>query len=397
MKSALSGLRVLDLADEKGAFCSKLLGCMGADVIKVERPGGDPSRYRHPYLEGSPHPERSLAFWHLNASKRGITLNIESPQGREILGRLLKTADVMVETFPQGYAEKLGLSWAHLSKINPRLILASITAFGRSGPRKDFRADDLVASALGGGMFVSGELGSPPLKPYGQQSYHLASLFAAIGILLALRYRRFSGRGQHVDISLQESVAAAIEHVGVRYHFEGVVARRRGGLTWNNAFRIFPCRDGYLTLSLFRYWETLVEWLKSEGMAQDLDEEKWLSDKTRRSHLSHIINVLEQWTRNNSADELFKKGQLMGFPWGKVCSPREVIASPQLEERRFFTSVIHPELGRSITYCGAPYKLTKSAWRIFKAPLIGEHNAEVYAELGFTQEELDNLARMGVI
>ncbi len=397
MKSALGDLRILDLADEKGMFCSRLLGDMGADVIKVEKPPGDPLRYRGPYLGGVVHPERSLSFWHFNASKRGITLDIESSQGKEIFKRLTRTVDVMVETFAPGYLNKLGLGWTDLSNVNPRLILVSITGFGQTGPKRNFHSDDLVASALGGQMYVTGEPDTPPLKPYGKQSYHVASLFAAIGILLALRSRRMSGRGQHVDISLQESVAAVTEHVSVGYHFDGVVAKRQGNLSWNGAFAVFPCRDGYIVLSLFRNWETLVEWLKSEGMAEDLNEEKWRDAEVRQRHLGHIVNVLKRWTRTHTTDELFKQGQLMGFPWARVSSPREVVSNPQLRERQFFTPVTHPELGRKITYAGAPYKFSQSHWRIFRAPLVGEHNREIYAELGLTPGEMHSLAKRGVI
>jgi len=397
MKSALAGIRILDLADEKGAFCSKLLGGMGADVIRVERPGGDPSRCRGPYLDGRPHPECSLSYWHLNASKRGITLDIESGDGKEIFRRLVKTAGVVVETFPPGYLDELGLGWSDLASINPGLILASVTGFGQTGPRKGFHASDLVAQAMGGQMYVTGEPDTQPLRPYGKQSYHLASLLAAIGILLALRSQRANGRGQHIDVSLVEAVAAATEHVNVRYHFEGVVARRQGSLNWNHAFRVFRCRDGWVLLSLHRNWETLVEWLESEGMAQDLTEERWRHREVRERHLGHIIEVLERWALTHSAEELFSKGQLMGFPWARVSSPQDVVASPQLRERQFFTPVLHTELGREITYGGAPYRSSGCHWRIFRAPLLGEHNAEVYAELGITREELQHLKERGVI
>ena len=398
MKSALSSLRILDLADEKGMFCSRLLGDMGADVIKVERPGGDPLRQHGPYLGGVPHPERSLKFWHLNASKRGITLDIESAEGSKILKKLAKAADVVVEAFSPGYLDKLGLGYDDLSRVNPGIILASITPFGQTGPRKDFSADDLVASSLGGQMYVTGGEDTPPLKPYGQQSYHLASLLAAIGILIALFNRWRSGRGQHLDISLQEAVAASTEHVLVRYYHEGVVAKRQGSLHWGGAFRVFPCRHGHILLSLFRNWQTLVEWLSSEGMAEDLRAAKWRDAETRRRNLGHITRILEKWTKTQTSGELFRKGQLMGFPWAKISSPKEVVSNPQLKQRRFFTRLSHPELGKKIIYAGAPYKFSKTRWRISRAPLIGEHNSEVYqGELGLRGDEIKDLALRGIV
>ena len=205
--SALSGYRVLDLADDKGLLCSRYLADMGAEVIRIEKPGWGSA--------GSPF------FWETNLGKLGITLDIEVEPEQDIFKRLVESADVLVESQPPGYLEALGLGYPQLSQINPRLIMASITAFGHSGPYRDYKSCDLVASALGGQMYVCGEADSPPLKPFGNQSYYLASIFAAIGVLLALWTRRTSGRGQHIDISLQECVAATLDHVLVRYFFRG--------------------------------------------------------------------------------------------------------------------------------------------------------------------------------
>ena len=224
--------------------------------------------------------------------------------------------------------------------------MASITNFGQSGPYRDYKSCDLVASALGGQMYVCGEPQMPPLKPFGNQTYYTASLFAAIGILLALWNRHATGRGQHIDISLQECTAATLDHVLVRYFYEGVTAGRQGSLYWNNAFRIFPCRDGYILLTLLQQWETLVEWLDADGMANDLTDKKWLDSEERIKHLDHIIEVLEQWTQSHTTAELVEKGQSMRFPWAKVTSIPELIDSPQLKERDFWAEVEHPETGR---------------------------------------------------
>jgi len=248
-RTALSGLRVLDLADEKAAFCSKLLADMGAEVIKVEKPGGDASRWVGPFWRNMPHPERSLSLWYNNTNKLGITLNLESEEGQEIFHRLSNRSDVIVETFPPGYLAGLGLGYEALSKTNPGLIMASVTGFGQGGPYKEYRFCDIVASALGGQMYVCGAPETPPLKPYGQQAYYIASLFAAIGIFLALHKRKHSGQGQRIDISLQEAVAATLEHVMIRYFYEGVVPKRQGSFHWNGSFCLLPCKDGYIALS----------------------------------------------------------------------------------------------------------------------------------------------------
>ncbi|MBM4307164.1 MAG: CoA transferase, partial [Deltaproteobacteria bacterium] len=211
--SLLEGIRIIDLADEKASFCTKLLADMGACVIKVERPGGDLSRKIGPFLGNFPHPERSLFFLYHNTNKLGITLNLEHPEGKGIFRRLVDRADVLVESYLPGYLKELGLGFEILSRTNPKLILVSVTGFGQEGPRSQYKSCDIVSSAFGGQMYVSGSPSTPPLKPFGEQSYYAASLFAAIGILLALRKRNRSGEGEHIDISLQEAVVSTLEHI----------------------------------------------------------------------------------------------------------------------------------------------------------------------------------------
>jgi crotonobetainyl-CoA:carnitine CoA-transferase CaiB-like acyl-CoA transferase len=395
----LEDIRVLDLADEKASFCSKLLADMGACVIKVERPGGDPSRKIGPFLGNSPHPERSLFSLHNNTNKLGITLNIEHHEGKRIFCRLVEKADVVVETSPPGYLKDIGLGFEVLSDANPRLILVSITGFGQNGPRSKYKTCDIVASAFGGQMYISGSPSTPPLKPFGEQSYYLASLFAAIGILLVLRKRAKTGMGEHVDISMQEAVVSTLEHVIIQYFYEKTIAKRQGSLHWNNSFCILPCKDGHMLMSLFQQWETLVEWMDSEGMAEDLKEERYRGEEIRQNRLDHIVEVLQRWTKTHTTNELFEVGQLMRFPWAPVYSPKEVLESPQLKSRGFFVEVGHPEVGTFIQYPGAPYKFDGcSLDRWNRAPFIGEDNEEIYQrELGLSEEELRRLSSIQAI
>lgn len=334
-QGALSGYRVLDLTDNKGMLCSRLLAGMGADVIRIEK--------------------QSLQdrFCWENLGKRTIPLDIE--RRPDSFRRLVRTSDVLVESFAPGYLASLGLGYPQLSRLNPRLVMASITNFGQSGPYRDYKSCDLVASALGGQLYVSGSPESPPLKPFGDQSYYLVSLFGAIGVLLALWHRRSSGKGQHVDISLHECVASALDHVLVRYLYQGEVARRRGSLHWNGAFRIFPCKDGYILLSLFYQWETVIEWLAAEGMAEDLADKKWLDRNYRLEHIEHVIEVLARWTKTHAVAELVEKGQLMRFPWAEVCSISGLLQSPQLEARNFWVEVEHPQTGKKYKFPRLPW------------------------------------------
>ncbi len=395
----LMGIRVLDLADEKGSFCSKILADMGASVIKVERPDGDPSRGIGPFWRGSPHPEKSLFFLYNNGNKRGITLDLEKSAGREVFLKLVNRADIVVETFSPGYLKELGLGFEVLSEINPVLILLSVTGFGQDGPRRKYKSCDLVASAFGGSMYVSGSPSTPPLKPFGEQSYYTTSLFGAISVLLALRRRAQTGKGEHIDISMQEAVVSTLDHVMVRYFYDQVIPKRQGSLHWDNSFCILPCKDGYLRLTLFQQWETLVELMYSEGMAEDLVEDNWKDDEYRLRHIDHIIEVLGRWTRTHTTEELFELGQPMHFPWAPIHSPREVLDNPQLKARSFFIDIDHPEIDAPIKSPRAPYKFNHTSLNQWKrAPLIGEDNISVYRnELGLSDEELQKLSSLNII
>jgi crotonobetainyl-CoA:carnitine CoA-transferase CaiB-like acyl-CoA transferase len=272
----LSGCLVLDLTDEKGAFCVKMLAGMGAEVVRVN-PEHEPDRF----LE------------------------------------LLKRADIFIETSPPGYLASLGMGYQDLSKANPRLIMISITPFGQNGPYKDYNASDITLQALGGWLSVTGEP-EMPLKLYGNQAYHTASLFAANAILLALWNRHETGCGQYIDISMLECVVSTLDHVLVRYFYEDIVSGRQGSRHWNNSFDILPCVDGYILISIHRQWETLVELMASESMAEDLSDVKFHDREERNRNIDHILEVMQQWTLRHKTAELEELGQLMHFPWAAV-------------------------------------------------------------------------------
>jgi crotonobetainyl-CoA:carnitine CoA-transferase CaiB-like acyl-CoA transferase len=248
-------------------------------------------------------------------------------------------------------------------------------------------------------MYVSGSPSTPPLKPFGEQSYYTASLFAAVGMLLALRKRNQSGKGEHIDISLQEAATSTLEHVMIRYFYDHIIPKRQGSLYWNNAFCIVPCKDGFILVTLLHQWETLVEWMDSEGMADDLIDERWNDEAYRLQHRDHIIEVLKRWTKTHTTSELFESGQLMGFPWAPIHSPKEVLESPQLKARTYFKSVEHPEIDESLKYPGVPYKFNSSLPKQWKrAPLIGEDNVRVFqGQLGLTRQKVKRLSSLGVI
>jgi len=275
-KDILTGRLILDSSNDSASFCIKTLVSMGAEVVRID-PENEPERFR----------------------------------------RLEKQADIFIETSPPGFMASLGFGYQAISKINPRLITASITPFGQTGPYKDLKASDLTLQALGGWLSVTGRP-EQPLKLYGPQAYNTASLFAVNAILLALFHRHETGKGQYIDVSILECVASTLDHVLVRYFYEGVVSGRRGGRHWNNAFDIFPCANGHILLSIHRQWETLVELMASEGLAEDLTGTAWNDRDYRNRNIGHIIEVIGCWTLKHKAGELEELGQLMHFPWAEV-------------------------------------------------------------------------------
>ena len=397
--TALSGLRILDLTDLKGAMSAKLFGDMGADVIKVEPPEGDAARRIGPFLDNKPHPERSLLFWFYNTSKRGITLDLNQPAGQELLKQLAAKADVLVESAAPGTLARLGLGYDELKQLNPNLVLTSITPFGQTGPYADYRSSDLVAEALGGMIWTNGFPDEPPLHAMGLQAYHSASFFAATGTLLALLTRDSLGEGQWVDVSIQEAVAGAVEHIAPFYHQGLGVETRRGSLHWSRYFRVAKCRDGYVMHCSLGDWTSLVEWVKGDGKAQDLEDARWEDLVYRREHAEHLFDILDDWAKDYSVAELMEGAQLRRIPYAMVRPPEALVDDPQLNDRGFFSAIEHPELGRTVQYPGGPIHFTVTPWRIARRPpLLGEHNTEVYGnELGLGADRLSALKQAGVI
>ncbi len=397
--TALAGLRILDLTDLKGSMCAKLFGDMGADVIKVEPPEGDTTRRIGPFLDGQPHPERSLLFWFYNTSKRGITLDLNQQAGQELAKQLAAKADVLVESAEPGTLARLGLGYDELKQLNPNLVLTSITPFGQTGPYQSYRSSDMVAEALGGMIWTNGFPDEPPLHAMGLQAYHSASFFAAIGTLLALWTRDSLGEGQWVDVSMQEAVAGAVEHIAPFYHQGLGIESRRGSLHWSRYFRVARCRDGYVMHCSLGDWTSLVEWVKGDEKAQDLEDACWEDLVYRREHAEHLFDILDDWAKDYSVAELMEGAQLRRIPYAMVRPPEALVDDPQLNDRGFFSTIEHPELGRTVRYPGGPIHFTTTPWRIARRPpLLGEHNTEVYGnEFGIEADRLSALKQAGVI
>lgn len=411
----LGSYRVLDLTDEKGYVCGKILGHLGADVIKIEKPGGDTSRNQGPFYKNILHPERSLYWYSLNTNKRSITLDIETTDGREIFKRLVVAADFVLESYPPGYLDQLGLGYDKLSKINPRVIMCSITSFGESGPYRDYKASDIVLLAMGGFIYLCGDPDRPPVRVGVPQAYFVAGLQAAEAVLIAHCHRQATGEGQRVEVSTQECIASIMAPPRQFWDLNKIITQRHGKARpyGDRTIQIvYPCKDGYITLMgvLAREWKSMLEWLESEGMVQDLKEEKWkdfardravsgVGPRPDQAVLDHLDKVLTDFFLQHTKAELLEEAQkrrIMLFP---VNSFEDLLRCPQLKSRRFFIEVEYPGLGASINHTGCPWsRSNEEAEVIRRAPFCGEHNQDIYIkEIGFSKEQLTALKSAGVI
>lgn len=410
----LACYRVLDLTDEKGFLCGKILGDLGADVIKVEKPGGDPARRLGPFYQDDPHPEKSLYWMAYNNNKRGITLSLESKTGQEIFCRLVQTADVVVESFTPGYLDQLGLGYTALAALKPDLVMTSITPFGQTGPYSRYQASDLEIMAMSGLMSLLGPPDRPPVRVSLPQSYPWAGMFAAAATLMALYYRGVSGEGQHVDISGQAAIIPALAQAPTWWEMLGENPKRAGiymtgrSVTGAKMRCIFPCKDGFINFILYggpagrATNKALTQWMAEEGMATEyLLNKDWDSfdiATVTQEEVDLIEAPVAEFLKTKTKTEFLQqaiKRRMLGYP---VSTAEDILKDPQLEAREFWQEIEEPGLGTTLTYPGGFAKFSGGACRIWRpAPRIGEHNGEVYAELGLGRDEQLKLKQAGVI
>jgi len=406
--------RVLDLTDEKGLLCGRILADLGADVIKIERPGGDCSRNIGPFYHDTPSPEKSLYWFIYNANKRGITLDIKNKDGQHIFKKLVGRADLVIESYSPGYMDELGLDYSVLDGINHKVIMTSITPFGQTGPYKNFKASDLTGIALSGWMYMCGDPDRPPVQVSFPQAYLNAGAEAAVGSMIAYYHRERTGEGQHVDVSMLESLVLNSSNAPSDFELSGNIMKRVGpfrtGLSSPVRTRwTWQCKDGFVAFTLIAGIigvatnRNLVEWMDGEGMANELlkstDWAIWDMAKTSQEEVEQFEAPIAEFFLTHTKAELYDgalKRRIMLMP---VSTPKNIVENPQLDNRDFWTEVAHPELGDGIAYPGTPIRTNEFISRIERrAPLIGEHNREIYQEeLGLTPEELSLLKQSGVI
>jgi benzylsuccinate CoA-transferase BbsE subunit len=397
---ALTGYRVLELCDAKGVLCTKIMADLGADVITIEPPEGASRRHQGPFYHDRVDPERSLGFWYFHTNTRSITLNLETPDGQELFRQLVQTADVLVETCPPGFLDRLRLGYTHLHALHPALVMTSITGFGSTGPYSHYQAADIVGLAMGGLMYLCGEPDGSPVPPGGMQANHLAALNGVTGTLIALWHREQTGVGQHVDVSMQAAVANTLETTHQTYDFNREV-RRRFGHRREAAAYILPCRDGYIALLCASKlgWPQLVGWMQDEGCGDAVSDERLLDDVYRFEHEAEVHEILQAFFATKTKQEIYAEAQRRRLPLAPVNTPRDLAESPQLQARDFFVELEHPELAATVRYPGAPYTLSETPWRLrSRPPGLGEHNVDIYGqELGLSHDDLTALRAAGII
>lgn len=395
MDRALSSLKVIDLTEGvAGPYCTKLLAGLGAEVIKVERPRtGDPARMAPPWATGHPNPEASTLFLYLNTGKASVTLDISSSPGRHLLRELLRDADVLVESLPPSAADELSLNPPQVSfeVNNPHLVVTSVTSFGKTGIYRDYKSEEITLQAMGGLMFITGEPDRAPLRIGNILAQYCAGQNAFIGILLALLAREKTGRGQAVDVSVIETVMGMLESALTEWSFHHEL-RGRTGMSAGGGWGIYPCKNGYVcVVSGTRDTFQKLPLLFNEPRLAD---PKYDSPAGRAKYRDEIEALILLWLSDHTKEETFAKAQALHLPFGYLCSAADLYQMPHLEAREFFVELDHPVVGKA-RYPGAPYKLSRTPYVLRRAPLLGEHNEQIYAgELGYS---LSELSQRGII
>jgi len=404
--AALEGLRVLDLSGALGNYAGKLFADMGADVILVEPPAGSELRRAPPFIDDVPGIERSLGFAYQNTSKRGICLDLDTPSGRELLRALAATADLVIETAPPGWMAERGIGYADLAAARAQIVVASITPFGQTGPYAQMHATDLVGLATGGLLWMGGYRDAAPTQAHGEQAFKCAAMYGAVAAMLAVTEAELSGQGQHVDVSMQESVTLALENAAQTYDLEGVIRKRPLGDQRFAGYGLFPCQDGYIFLGsrgigTSPAWTRSLQWFKDEGMegVERLFGPEWSDLQYLKTDEAREVfgDLFIPWARRRTKAWLYGEGQKRLIPLAPVSTPADLLENPQLRARGHFVPFTHPLLHRAAEMPGAPYVLSATPWRIrSRAPLLGEHTAQVLGEIGIGQDELALLFSAGV-
>jgi crotonobetainyl-CoA:carnitine CoA-transferase CaiB-like acyl-CoA transferase len=408
----LEGYRALDLTDEKGFLCGKILSELGVDVIKVEKPGGDRARQVGPFWHDQADPEKSLYWLSYNSSKRGITLDLEVEDGKRIFRDLAKTADFIIESFAPGEMGALGFGYEDLCRIKKDIILVSITPFGQTGPYSGYQASDLTLMGMAGELFMTGDSNRPPVNIGQPQACLHAGADAAVGCMLAHHHRRISGEGQHVDVAMQHSAAWFLAQTIPHWEIDKLILGRVG--TFRTSSRgtlqrqVWPCKDGFVFFFMIggqqgaKTCRQLVKWMNEEGMANEFllayEWERFDMATATQELIDTISHPIAEFFKTRTKKEALDAAMSRNISICPLMGMQDLLVDPNLAAREFWTPMEHPELGTTVSY---PKQFARSSENEMstrsRAPLIGEHNAEIFGELGMTVEQIAILKKSGII
>ncbi len=398
-QGALSELTVLDLSQHvAGSYTGKLLAAFGAEVIKVEPPNeGDVARRVGPFPGNEPDLEASALYLYLNTGKKGLTLNLSSDEGVAVLKELVAQADVLIENFSPGVMESMGLAYETLRAINSRLVMASISNFGQTGPYRDYRADTMVIMASSGQMYVNGDPDREPLTSSGYQPAYQAALYTYSGIIAALLARDRDGTGQHVDVSIQEAMASEHQFTLNGFTASGKIRMRAGNRYGSvHPSTILPCKDGLVSLGISDPTQYTL-FLQLLDMPELLEDPRFANPTLCANHHEEFNALVRPWFMDHTAEEIVHALQDNRIPAAFVNEMDGVLKDPQYEYRGFWKEIDHPTVGAH-RYAGLPYHLTESPPVYNRANLLGEHTEEVLTKkLGYDASQVKQLRQGGVI
>ena len=411
----LNSCRVLDLTNERGMLCGQILGDLAADVIQIEPPGGSPVRKLGPFFEDQAAPERSIYWWAYNRNKRDITLNLETAEGRELLLRLGGSSDFVLESENPGAMDAMGLGYRDLAARNPKLIYVSITPFGQDGPKAHYTDTDLIVMAAGGPLILYGDEDRPPIRMSVPQAFLHASADAAGAALIAYYERLRSGEGQAIDVSAVQSLGLAMQSVMLAAPIGASDTKRMAGGAKMGPLRIplvWKAKDGQISLvflfgtALGPFTKKLVGYLYEIGACDAaMHATDWiaygdhlLTGKEPLEGYERMKTVIANFVATQTKAQIFELAREKGLLMAPVATVADVLENPQFRERGYWRELEHAELGRSFKYPGpfARFSKTPITYRR-RPPLIGEHNAEVYGELGLTPKQIEDYGRRGII
>ena len=412
----LSPYRVLDLTTERGLLCGQILADLGADVIKIEPPGGSSARKLGPFYQDQEDAENSLYWWAYNRNKRGVTLDVTRSEGQHLLRRMAKGAKFLIESDNPGTLAQYGLSYDELAADNPGLIYVSITPFGQDGPKASYADSDLIILASSGPLVITGDEDRPPVRLSIPQGYLHASAAAAPAALIALHESHRSKRGQHIDISAQQAAAHATQSTILSAPLNDAETRRMAGGAKMGPLAIrllWPAKDGHVSIAyLFgsafaHFTKRLMDWIYEEGFCdKEVQHMDWVGmggllfggDPKTLEDYERLKLIVEDFTKTKNKEELFQNALDRGLLIAPVTTIDEVVKSEQLESRQYWTTVDHEEIGKAFAYPGPFAKFSEQPISYKRRPpKIGEHNAEVYGELGLDAQALAELQNKGII